>query len=121
MAQRLARNNGREVQDRLKKIGEEGFAAIQELYGNQPGRPTRGLHAQPSKPHQYQQQQQQPCVYYGPQVFTVKQKPVISSDQSAEYYGAPQVLKVRQQPEINSDQAAELYGGMVFVDHLARP
>ncbi|CAK7333342.1 unnamed protein product [Dovyalis caffra] len=80
--------------DRLRRIGIEGFALVEDCYG-WPGKSGRLLFGQ----------------YYGAKV----KEPVIASNEAAQYYDG-----MVKEPVINSDEAAQYYDGFVIVDHCRR-
>ncbi|KDP27839.1 hypothetical protein JCGZ_18919 [Jatropha curcas] len=104
--------------DRLVKIGDEGFALIEECYGrnNPTGRSGSGR-ALSSQGHEYHHHRQQPLVYHGPQISTVRM-PVAVSNEIAQHYGGGSTGK--KPVMITSDQAAEYYGGLAIMEYGLR-
>lgn len=89
------------TQDKLVKIGKEGFALLDEAYGRSK-KPARSRVPTATTTQAYDHYHHQ---YYNNQLHYV--------------YRGPQVITVLE-PVIDSNQAAQFYGGMSVVDHGMR-
>ncbi|KAJ4722122.1 WD repeat-containing protein on Y chromosome like [Melia azedarach] len=77
-------------QDKLVKIGSEGFALLEGVYG-QKKKPAAVRVPSTTTTQAYDQYNQQQYVYWGSKVMIV-QEPVIDSNQVARFYGGVSIV-----------------------------
>lgn len=88
--------------DKLVKAAKDGFALLDEFYGSPKKSGGRLNPTMPTYNHlQYNYKSQQPYVYRGPQVITVRE-PVIDSNEAAQFYGGMGVVDYTIRKEIRS-------------------
>ena len=131
----MAPPQARQKNNKLVEVAKDSFALLDEFYGRDPKKSK--AYNRDHHHDQHNHHNQQSCVYWGPQVVTVK-KPIINSNEAAQFYGGmeivdhhhqrnhhnqqscvywgPQAVTVRK-PVINSNEAAQFYGGMEIVDY----
>ncbi|KAK9182286.1 hypothetical protein WN944_025429 [Citrus x changshan-huyou] len=101
----MARQTQTHQTEKLVKVAKEGFALLDEFYGSP--RKFEGR-LNPTKPtynhHQFYYKNQQPHVYRGPQVITVRE-PVVDSNQAAQFYGGMEIVDHTIRKEIRSRRA----------------
>ncbi|KAF2313833.1 hypothetical protein GH714_018198 [Hevea brasiliensis] len=100
--------------DRLARIGREGFALIDECYGRTNASDRSGISRIQNNYHSHSQYQQ-PLVYHGPQISTVRVPVVTSNYEIAQHYYTGMAAG---EPVITSDKAAENYDGFSIVEHV---
>ncbi|KAJ9154527.1 hypothetical protein P3X46_027850 [Hevea brasiliensis] len=102
--------------DRLARIGREGFALIDECYGRTNASDRSGISRIQNNHHSHSQYQQ-PLVYHGPQISTVRVPVVTSNYEIAQHYYTGMAAG---EPVITSDEAAENYDAFSIVEHGRR-
>ncbi|CAL1397287.1 unnamed protein product [Linum trigynum] len=110
-------------------IGDEAFSLIDKHFyaGQAHSRHQAQYRRTYHYASQYQnQEQQQPCVYYGPRTATVTVKVPAATEATRYYYGgsinqpAASSWEEQQPPVMTCDEAAQKFGGLVIADHGAR-